>query len=101
MAAGDAIEVEVAYALPAQQRVASVRIASGTRVADAIHQSGILEEFPEIDLATARLGIFGRRVDARDLVSDGDRMEIYRPLRVDPKAVRRLRAQARKSRNLR
>ena len=98
MAGGDAIDVEVAYALSAHQYVVSVRVAAGTQVADAIRQSGILQEFPEIDLATAKLGIFSRRVDAHDVVSDGDRIEIYRPLLVDPKTVRRLRAQVRKQR---
>jgi len=98
MAGGDPIDVEVAYALPGRQRVVSFRVAAGTRVVDAVRQSGILEEFPEIDLASAKLGIFSRRVHARDVVTEGDRIEIYRPLSVDPKTVRRLRAQARKDR---
>jgi putative ubiquitin-RnfH superfamily antitoxin RatB of RatAB toxin-antitoxin module len=92
MAAAEPIEVEVVYARPERQRLIALRVAAGTCVADAIRQSGILGEFPEIDLVQAKLGIFSRRVDAQAALHDGDRIEIYRPLVADPKSARRERA---------
>jgi uncharacterized protein len=95
MAAAEPIDIEVVYALPDRQRVLPVRVAVGTRVGAAIRQSGILNEFPQIDLAHARLGIFSRRVQSDEPVKQGDRIEIYRLLLADPKSVRRERARAR------
>ena len=92
MAAAEPIEVEVVYARPEHQHRIALRVAAGTCVADAIRQSGILGEFPEIDLGQAKLGIFSRRVDARATLHQGDRIEIYRPLAADPKSARRERA---------
>ena len=92
MAAAEPIEVEVVYARPEAQRRIALRVAAGTCVADAIRQSGILAEFPEIDLAQAKLGIYSRRVDSQAALHDGDRIEIYRLLAVDPKRARRERA---------
>jgi uncharacterized protein len=96
MALAESVEVEVVYAQPQRQRIIAVKVAAGTNVADAVRQSGILNEFPEIDLGQARLGIFSRRVDAHATVHDGDRIEVYRPLIADPKTVRRERARSRK-----
>jgi len=98
MAHAETLGVEVVYARPERQRVIAVKVAAGTSVADAVRQSGILHEFPEIDLARAKLGIFSRRVAAEATVHDGDRIEIYRPLIADPKSVRRERARSRKQR---
>jgi len=85
----DAIEVEVVYALPDHQRVIRVRISGGGSVETAIRQSGILAEHSEIDLAKVKVGIYGRRADLNTEVRAGDRVEIYRPLIAEPKAVRR------------
>jgi uncharacterized protein len=95
MARADPVGVEIVYARPERQRIIALRVAAGTSVADAIRQSGILHEFPEIDLGHAKLGIFSRRVDAQAPVQEGDRIEIYRPLIADPKTVRRERARNR------
>ncbi len=89
MAAAEPIEVEIVYARPERQRRISLKVAGGTCVADAIRQSGILAECPEIDIGQAKLGIFSRRVDARAPLHDGDRIEIYRPLAADPNRARR------------
>ncbi len=98
MGAAEGLDVQVAYALPDRQLVLPVRVAAGTRVVDAIRQSGILAQFPQIDLSRAKLGIYGRRVPGDHVVSAGDRIEIYRALVADPKTARRQRAgQARKS----
>lgn len=92
MGAAESFDVQVAYALPERQRLINVRVAAGTSVGEAIRQSGVLTEFPEIVLAEAKLGIFGRRVDVSTSARPGDRIEIYRPLTADPKVVRRERA---------
>ena len=96
MAGADSFEVEVVYALPEKQRVFTVRIEAGTTAEQAVRQCGVLSEYPQIDLADAKLGVFGRRIATSTIVHPGDRIEIYRPLLVDPKAIRRLRAQARR-----
>ncbi len=92
MASDETVRAEVAYATAAQQLVVSVEVAPLTSVQAAIRQSGILQRFPEIDLAHDPVGIFGEVVRLTDVVRDGDRIEIYRALRVDPKMARRLRA---------
>lgn len=81
--------VEVAYARPERQRVARVPWRDGMTVQDAVDASGIVREFPELVTTSLLLGIFGRRVDPAQLVSPDDRVEIYRPLRFDPREARR------------
>jgi len=87
------LKVEVIYALPAQQPLLQVRLAEGATVEDAIRASGVLDEFPEIDLAKNKVGIFSKLVKLDEKVRDKDRVEIYRPLIADPKEVRRKRAE--------
>lgn len=88
------LEVEVAYALPNQQKILMVRVAPGTSLLDAALCSGMESYFPELDIASARLGVFGKLVakPAEQAVKQGDRIEIYRPLLADPKASRLKRA---------
>lgn len=86
------ITVEVVYATPAEQAVVTARLRAGATVAQAIGASGLLVRFPEIDLSKQAVGIYGKRVRPSDPVADGDRVEIYRPLPVDPKEMRRRRA---------
>ena len=90
---GKRIRVEVAYALRDRQVLLTADLEEGSTVEQAIRRSGILEAFPEIDVARARLGIFGREVSLDAQMRDGDRVEIYRPLIADPKDARRERAQ--------
>jgi putative ubiquitin-RnfH superfamily antitoxin RatB of RatAB toxin-antitoxin module len=87
------INVEVLYALPGQQPIMQVQLAEGATVEDAIRASGVLDAFPEIDLAKNKVGIFSRLVKLDEEVRDKDRVEIYRPLIADPKEVRRKRAE--------
>lgn len=94
--AANGIEVEVVYALPAQQTVICLRLAAGVTVEQAIVQSGLLMRHPEINLATARVGIFGKIVAQNVPLQTGDRVEIYRPLKVDPKEARRRRDKIKK-----
>lgn len=83
------LRIEVVYALPAHQVLVALTLEAPCTVEQAIRASGILVQFPEIDLARQPVGIFGRRVALDDPVRDGDRVEIYRPLLHDPQAARR------------
>ncbi len=89
----DTITVEVVYALAQQQTLLKVKLPSGSTVTQAIQASGILAKYPEIDLATNKLGVFGKLTKADAVLRDKDRVEIYRPLIADPKEVRRQRAE--------
>jgi len=88
----ETINVEVAYALPEKQVIRKVNVDAGTTIGAAIVQSGIMMDFPDIDLENAKVGIFGKVAPMTKVLSDGDRVEIYRPLIADPKEVRRKRA---------
>ena len=92
MGGDESVEVNVVYALPDRQTVYCLRVSAGTTVAEAVRRSGVLAAFPEIVPTNVRLGIYGRIVDPGQAVRAGDRIEIYRPLSADPKAVRRARA---------
>jgi putative ubiquitin-RnfH superfamily antitoxin RatB of RatAB toxin-antitoxin module len=87
------INIEVVYALPDEQKLFKKAVPEGVTVADAIKLCGILEQYPEIDLNINKLGIFGKLAKADTVLRDKDRIEIYRPLIADPKAVRRKRAE--------
>ncbi len=89
------IVVDVVFALPGRQTVRSVPLPAGSTVEDAIAASGLAEELRS--LGSGRVGIFGKAVPGKTLLNDGDRVEIYRPLRADPKDLRRLRAAKRRS----
>ncbi len=91
------ITIEVAYADARGQTVLQLEVKSGTTIGEGIKQSGILQQFPEIDLALNKVGIFGKLARTDTVVRDRDRVEIYRALLADPKEVRRRRAQAAKS----
>lgn len=86
------INVEVAYALPEKQIIRAVNVDAGTTAGAAIVQSGIMMDFPELELEDAKIGIFGKVTAMTTVLSEGDRVEIYRPLIADPKEVRRQRA---------
>jgi putative ubiquitin-RnfH superfamily antitoxin RatB of RatAB toxin-antitoxin module len=94
MASAPEVEVEVVYATPARQTIRTVRLPAGSAVEEAIRRSGLLAEFPEIDLAANRVGVYGEAVTLDAAVRGGERVEIYRPLIADPKEARRRRARA-------
>lgn len=87
------IKIEVVYALPHEQTLLALEVAPGTTLGDAIKASGILEKYPDIDLASNKVGIFGKLSKPDAVLRDKDRIEIYRPLIADPKEVRRKRAE--------
>ena len=88
------LNVEVAYARPERQKIVPVQVPDGTTVAEAVRLSGITELFPEIDPDTIDMGIFGKVVKnpAAQALREGDRVELYRPLLIDPKQARLNRA---------
>ncbi len=92
MVSADSMPVEVAYALPDRQLVLQLVVAPDATLEQAIHASGILEKFPEIDLAINKVGVFGKLAKLSASLYAGDRVEIYRPLIADPKEVRKKRA---------
>jgi putative ubiquitin-RnfH superfamily antitoxin RatB of RatAB toxin-antitoxin module len=85
----DLPEIEVVYASTDRQRVVGLPLTRGLTALEAVRASGLLEEFPEVDPAQLALGVWGRRVPAEQRLQPGDRVEIYRPLRFDPRAARR------------
>ncbi|MDX1453878.1 MAG: RnfH family protein [Gammaproteobacteria bacterium] len=87
--APETIAVEVAYATPERQEIISLRVAPGTTALQAAELSGIQELFPEIDFASAKFGVFGKLCPPNRELRPADRVEIYRPLKADPKEVRR------------
>ena len=89
----DSIKVEVAFALADRQAIIALTMPAGATVQEAIEQSRIRERFPEIDLGSHKVGIFGKLTKLDAVLRDRDRVEIYRPLVADPKEVRRKRAE--------
>lgn len=90
--ATDYLHVSVAYVGDDDQILRPLDVRVGVRVREAIEQSGVLARFPEIDLAINKVGIFGKQVKLDQVLEDGDRVEIYRPLIADPKDARKRRA---------
>lgn len=89
----EAIEVEVAYALPDRQALLRISVPAGTTALEAARRSGLEAQFSELVISEeSRLGIFGQIVSPAQALHDGDRVEIYRPLKADPKEVRKARA---------
>jgi len=90
--------IEVAYAEPDRAIVKPLHLAPGSRVADALRLAALDPDFSAVDLANSAVGISGRPAGREQVLEDGDRVEIYRPLAADPKEARRARARETKSR---
>ncbi len=91
--AKEMICVEVAYARPEEQKILSLRVEPGCTAYGAVVKSGIIKLFPQIDLDNTTIGVFGKVVQAKShQLQDGERVEIYRPLKADPKEMRKARA---------
>jgi putative ubiquitin-RnfH superfamily antitoxin RatB of RatAB toxin-antitoxin module len=86
------ILIEIAYALPEEQVIISIKVPTIFNVQQAIEKSGIQKKFPSIDLSKNKVGIFGKKTTLDHTLNDRDRIEIYRPLILDPKEMRRKRA---------
>lgn len=92
MATNQMIAVEVAYATPKKQALVNVSVPLGSTAEHAIKTSGLLNQFLEINLTHTKVGIFGSVCERDQILKQGDRVEIYRPLVLDPKAARLQRA---------
>lgn len=92
--ADEMISIEVAYALPDKQKIVTLKVAKGTSVKDAALAAKMEEHFPGLDVATSKLGVFGKLVAKPEAeeIKAGERIEIYRPLIADPRASRQKRA---------
>lgn len=97
MADASMIRVQVCHALPSETFLADLELPPGSTLLQAVLASGVQQRYPQIDLATQKLGIFGKLRPADTVLRDGDRVEIYRPLQADPKETRRRRAKHRQA----
>lgn len=89
----DSIDITICYATPERELVRALQVAPGTTIGQAIAQSGVMAEFPEIDLAAQPVGIYAKKKTLDTVLRERDRVEIYRPLVADPKDSRRRRAE--------
>lgn len=85
------MQIAVAYSDPANQLWLRLDVTEGATVEQAIIKSGILKQFPDIDLTEQKVGVFGKLVNLDQSLKPGDRIEIYRPIIADPKTVPRRR----------
>lgn len=83
------MKVGIAYALPQRQAWLDIEVPEGTTIQQAIERSGILKQFPDINLEENKVGVFGKLSKLDAVLTDGDRVEIYRPIICDPKTVPR------------
>jgi len=86
------MKIEVAFATPIKQLSISVKLQEAVTVKEAIIQSRITDQFPEIDLLRMKVGVFGKVCSLGKILKEGDRVEIYRSLLLDPMDARRNRA---------
>jgi putative ubiquitin-RnfH superfamily antitoxin RatB of RatAB toxin-antitoxin module len=91
------IRVEVVYALPGSEDAVPLTLPAGSTLREALRASGLCARHPEIDPDAARLGVYGQLRPLDAPLADGDRVEIYRPLKADPKDARRARAASRRT----
>ncbi|PHS30787.1 MAG: RnfH family protein [Methylophaga sp.] len=89
----ESINIEIAYALPEEQVILSLEVPDDCTVEDAIKRSGVLDTYPQIDLSTDKVGIFGKMCKLTAGLRNKDRVEIYRKLIADPKESRRQKAE--------
>ncbi|MGB2317537.1 MAG: RnfH family protein [Litorivicinaceae bacterium] len=92
------MKVQVVYANPDRQYVIDLDVPEGTTIYEAAELSGLADRFPEIDLETTPMGVFGVRIKTATttVLHPGDRVELYRSLIADPKENRRTRAESQK-----
>lgn len=83
------MQISVTYAEPSKQKWITLDVPDETTAEEAIKLSGLLDEFPEINLEENKFGVFGKVVKAAQVLRDGDRVEIYRPITADPETVER------------
>ncbi|WP_038070660.1 RnfH family protein [Hydrogenovibrio kuenenii] len=89
------MKIEVAYALPEKQYLFAQEVEEGTTVEQALQQSKLLKEVPSLSID--KVGIFAQLVTMETVLKDGDRIEVYRPLKADPRDRRRQKVQEERS----
>ncbi|MEZ0602173.1 RnfH family protein [Paraburkholderia sp. IW21] len=87
------LSIEVCYALSDEHTLIAVELPEGATLQQALEASGILQRYPQIDLGTRKVGVFGKLKPLDTVLADHDRVEIYRPLLVDPKLSRQRRVE--------
>lgn len=85
----ECIRIELAVALPDHQELIELEVPAGATIADVLERCDLSERVPELEVDPDRVGVFGRLRPMDHRLADGDRIEIYRPLKADPKEVRR------------
>lgn len=98
MADSNSLVVQLCYARPGLQVLQEVAVAPGTTIQQAIMQSGIVQQVPEMDISVSKVGIFGKLKTLDTVLREHDRIEIYRPLLADPKTARRQRVEQKRAR---
>jgi uncharacterized protein len=86
---GGSLKIEVVFALPDRQELVTVTVEKGATVEDAIACSSLGASFPDWNLKNCAVGIWGRPVGRKQALQEGDRVELYRPLQLDPREARR------------
>ncbi|MDO6462141.1 RnfH family protein [Granulosicoccaceae sp. 1_MG-2023] len=86
------MRIEVAFALPSRQKIYTLEVEEGITAREAVALAPLAQDFPDEDFSERKLGIFGKAVPDKQVLREGDRVEIYRELIADPKAVRKKRA---------
>ena len=81
------MKITIVAALPGRQIVQNLKVAEGTTIQAAIESSGILEQLRGVDLERNKVGIYGKVKPLCTVLAEGDRIEIYRPVTADPKAI--------------
>lgn len=81
------MKIAIAYAVPGRQVLIAYNVPEGATIQAAIESSGILEQLPHVDLQKNKVGIFGKVKPLDTVLADGDRVEIYFPVTVDPKTL--------------
>lgn len=88
------IQVEVVVALPKRQEIIALRVAQGATIADALEMGGLATKFPDMDFKTCAVAVWGQPADSCNKLQEGDRIEVLRPLEIDPRKARRALAKA-------
>ena len=83
------MQIGITYSEPAQQFWVNIDVPEGATVREAIERSGVLKQFPHLDLAAQKVGVFGKVVKPDSALRAGDRVEIYRAITCDPQTVPR------------
>jgi len=91
------VVIEVVYVTESRQFLKTLTLAAGATVEQSIEASNVFVEFPELESTQPSIGIYGKKVSSGQVLKNGDRVEVYRPLEIDPMQARRNRAARKKS----